>query len=185
MIALEDLDNAFEIYWKDMDCCKSVGAYWSLLHVTVCLPDICAALRSEDGRTSRTLYEKWCNDYLKDPLISSSERYEMRCRVLHQGTASIKCSDRYKGFAYTKPALNGQTDHKRIDGQTLILDVGLLYVDVRNGVNQWISYILANAGSPEACNIIRNLPSLVQTRTASIPQSGGNVSDYLTIERSS
>ena len=56
MLTRGALDKTFQMYWDDMDRCRAGDAYWSLLHVTVCLPDICAALESDDGRTNQKLH---------------------------------------------------------------------------------------------------------------------------------
>ena len=126
MLTLGALDKTFRMYWEDMERCRAGGAYWSLLHVTVCLPDICAALESQNGRTLGALYIAWCDTYLQDTMLTGEERYAMRCKVLHEGRAHVGQGRRYSGFAFTQPAANGQVDHRRVDGTTLILDVGKL-----------------------------------------------------------
>ena len=185
MPILDDLRNAFNISWDDMDKCEKKKAYWALLHVTVCLPAICAALQSTDGESTGQRYKEWCDKYLTNPLISSFERYQMRCKVLHQGTASIDGSRRYKGFSFSSPAANDQTYHEIVEEQTLVLDYGSLSSEVRKGVEQWISYIYSNANSPESVNVINNLPSLIQTRIAKMPQPDENNKDGFLYERSS
>jgi hypothetical protein len=163
------LGDAFAIYWEDVERCRAGRAYWSLLHVTICLPDICAALQADDGETSRTLYVGWCEDNLSDPMLSGDERYRMRCRVLHQGRASTGQAGRYTGFSFAQPASTGQVDHKRVEGKTLVLDVGQLSQEVRSGVEQWIRRVEAKPTSREAININKNLPSLVRVRQFIIP----------------
>ena len=72
------LEAAFQTYWKDMDRCCQAKAYWSLLHVTVCLPDICAALQSPDGKTdgkNRQLYISWCDTNLPNPDLLALQRW--------------------------------------------------------------------------------------------------------------
>lgn len=170
------LGQAFAIYWDDMERCRAGGAYWSLLHVTVCLPDICAALQSDNGDTRPALYKAWCNDHLPDPMLSGAERYRMRCTVLHQGRASTGQPGRYTGFAFTQPASTGQVYHRRVDGKTLALDVGLLAQEVRSGVDRWIGHVEARPTSREATNVERNLPSLVRVRQFVVPVTPGTVS---------
>src|SRR2546428_896437 len=99
-LALGSLDKAFQIYWDEMDRCRKHKAYWALLHDTVCLPDICAALQSANGEATGPRYAGWCDQYLVDPIISGAERWEMRCKVLHVGRASISKSKRYDGFSF-------------------------------------------------------------------------------------
>jgi hypothetical protein len=80
MLTPGELDNVFQMYWDDMERCRTGRAYWSLLHVTVCLPDICAALESVDGRTLGRLYIAWCDTYLSDALLTAEERYACAVR---------------------------------------------------------------------------------------------------------
>ncbi len=170
MLTPGQLHAAFNMYWNDMDRCSTAGAYWSLLHVTVCLPDICAALESSDGETKPSRYVRWCDKYLPDPLLSGAERYRMRCKVLHQGRAGTdQPAGRYIGFSFGQPSAGGAVDHRRVDGTTLNLDVGTLAQDAKDGVARWIQQLETNLGSPEALNTFRNLQSLVQVRQLPFP----------------
>lgn len=167
------LDPAFRIYWDEMDRCCSARTYWALLHVTVCLPDICAALQSRDGETKGPRYVAWCDRYLVDPLLSGAERWQMRCKVLHQGRASINAPGRYDGFSFAQPASNGRVDHRRLEGSALVLDVGMVAGETRTGVEQWIRHLEANPVSVEAVNAHRNLPSLIRVRQFPLPPVPG------------
>jgi hypothetical protein len=167
------LDPAFRIYWDEMDRCRSARAYWALLHVTVCLPDICAALQSANGETKGSLYVAWSDQYLVDPVLSGSECWQMRCKVLHQGRSSIAAQGRYAGFSFAQPAANGQVDHKRLEGTTLVLDVGMLAGEMRAGVERWIRDLELHPSSDVAANTQRNLPSLIQVRQFPLPPIPG------------
>ena len=164
MLTIGKLDQTFQIYWTDMELCRAGKAFWSLLHVTVCLPDICSALEAPDAKTSPRRYMDWCELYLKDGLLSGEERYAMRCKVLHEGRASIGGSARYSGFGFTQPAANGQVDHRRVEGKTLILDVGKLTLEYEAGVRGWIQALEANPGRNDAANVEKNLQTIVQVR---------------------
>ena len=153
----------------DMQRCRAGKAYWSLLHVTVCLPDICAALQASDGRTTGARYVTWCNQHLVDATLSGEERYSMRCKVLHEGRASLDKSGRYSGFAFTQPAPDGQVDHHRVDGKTLLLEVGSLSAEYETGVRGWIRAIEANLGGGDAINVEKNLQTIVQVRQKPMP----------------
>jgi hypothetical protein len=167
----DQLNEAFKLYWKDMDLCRSAGAYWSLLHVTVCLPDICAALQSDDGKaTPSSRYKDWCKQYLHNAMLDEVERYEIRCKLLHQGYASAdKGKGRYKGFSFAQPIDKGPIIHNTLDGDTLILDVDMLSKEMRKGVEDWIQHLGKNPSSPEASYTMKNLPSLVRVRQFTLP----------------
>jgi hypothetical protein len=175
-MAKPTLGDAFKIYRDDMDRCRAGVAYWSLLHVTVCLPDICAALQSDDGESHKPDYIAWCEQYLPDPMLSGAERYRMRCTVLHQGRASTGQPGRYTGFSFAQPATTGQVDHRRVDGKTLVLDVGRLAQEVMIGVDRWIRHVEGRPTSREATNVERNLESLVRVRQFELPVMPGLVS---------
>ena len=180
-----NLEVALRIYWDDMDLCRDAKAYWSLLHVTICLPDICAALQSDDGRTNGKLYIAWCDQFLPDTLLSGSERYQMRCNVLHQGRAKIEPPGRYTGFSFAQPTQTGEIDHRRVEGTTLILDVGRLSSEYRHGVEGWTRYLKTKPTSPDARNVVSNLPSLVRVRQFRLPSRPGALFGHTDIFRSS
>jgi hypothetical protein len=164
-----DLTTAFHTYWEDMKRCRLAKAYWSLLHVTVCLPDICAALESNDGRATGDKYKNWCENYLDGSMLTKEARRDMRNKVLHQGCAITKMSKRYKRFAFGQPASNGQVDHLRLEGGTLHLDVGKLAEEMQQAVESWIQELEENPLSKEAKNVEKNLHSLVRVTESKIP----------------
>ena len=182
------LNSAFQIYWDELARCRNSRAYWALLHVTVCLPDICAALQSGDGETKGALYKAWCERYLPDQLLTDAEWWAMRCKVLHQGRAAIGGSTRYAGFSFAQPATTGEVLHRRLEGTTLVLDVGELSSEMRAGVDRWINALEGNRSGPEANNAARNLASLVCVRQFALPGPLGTsagVPSIINITRSS
>jgi hypothetical protein len=38
-----DLEQAFSVYFTEMESCENAGCYWALLHLAVILPDVCGA----------------------------------------------------------------------------------------------------------------------------------------------
>lgn len=171
------LATAFQTYWDEMERCRLARAYWSLLHVCVCLPDICAALESSDGVAHGWLYSAWCDKYLDHPLFSGAERYDMRCKVLHQGRATTEKTSRYTGFAFGQPSDSGAVDHLRVEAGTLHLDVGELARETHQGMQDWIAWLEANPSSTQAAHVQQHLPSLVKVSMWRVPAgpNGGQV----------
>ncbi len=169
------LKERFTTYFDDMQRCLSSGAYWSLLHVVVCLPDICAALESHDGESKGQRYIKWCDKFAKDAALTGDERWVLRCKVLHQGRAATDRPGRYTKYAFGRPATTGEVDHKRVDRATLHLDVGELGRETSESVTNWIAWLAANPSSPEAKNVQKNLPALVQVTTHVVKQRNPKV----------
>jgi len=161
MLQTGNLDEVFQTYWGDMEKCRQAKAYWSLLHVTICLPHICVALQSEDGEAKKKMYIAWCDRYFSNPYLTGSERYRMRCKVLHQGRAKTNQLGRYRAFTFGQSAQSGAVDHMRVDGYTLHIDVGELATETRGAVEGWIRELEARPTSVEALNVSRNLPLLV------------------------
>jgi hypothetical protein len=178
LLTTGSLAAAFQPYWDDMKKCESVGAFWSLLHVAVCLPDICAALQSDKGGTNGTRYAAWCDQHWVDPFLTGAERWDMRCRVLHQGRAIPNQPSRYSRFAFGQPLGSGFVDHKRVENGVLHLDVSILAQEDRSAVGRWINGIEQNLGGKDALNVERNLASLVQVSTEAVPRAalpGGGI----------
>lgn len=44
MLTGADLEQAFQVYFEEMDRCKAGQCHWALLHLVLVLPDICGAL---------------------------------------------------------------------------------------------------------------------------------------------
>jgi hypothetical protein len=170
MLQPRKLAEAFGTYFEDMERCRKAKAYWALLHVTVCLPDICAALETKQGKTDPNLYKRWCDNNIKNPLLSGVERWDMRCRVLHQGRASLKKPGRYTRFAFGQPSKAGKRDHLRFDAGTLHIDVGALAEEIKGGVKAWIQSLEAKPTSIDAKNVEKHLNSLVRVTEISVSE---------------
>lgn len=103
MLVKGSLESKLKVYKDEMDACRKARTFWALLHVVVCLPDICAALQSDDGRTSSKRYKDWCREYYPDPSLTPDEVYGIRCKVLHEGRSSAVPPARYAGYAFSQP----------------------------------------------------------------------------------
>ena len=79
-----ELEAALEPYFREMKGCYDYLLGWALLHLVVCMPDICAALTHGDTTGSR--YRQWCVDYLPSSVVNEHERYQIRCKLLHEGS---------------------------------------------------------------------------------------------------
>ena len=168
MLMKGDLSTAFKIYWDNAERCIQAKAYWFLLHVTVCLPDICAALQSRDGVARPEKYKKWSDKYFRQDALTGLERYEIRCKVLHQGRVRSK-RGRYSGFAFGQPDASAKVDHLRVDGRTLHIDVAMLYDETRRAIRAWIIELESNPTSDKASYAAKNLPLLAHVSNQSVP----------------
>ncbi|MFN0007018.1 MAG: hypothetical protein ACKVXR_03845 [Planctomycetota bacterium] len=168
MTSSGQLHTAFKVYFDDMDNCRKAGAWWCLLHVVLCLPDICAALESADGETKGKRYKAWCDKYVNEPWLTGNELYQIRCRVLHQGRAKADRMGRYDRFAFGHPSSHF-TDHFRLEAGCLHVDVECLMNDVLAAVDRWIADIEASPSSASARHVAAHLPALVRVTEVRVP----------------
>ncbi|MFE6135595.1 hypothetical protein [Bacillus sp. NPDC057893] len=93
---MEDLFNEIE---RGLDA----GVYHLSLGMALCIPDICAALQSEDGKANGNKYREWYNRYVGDKFrMSAADCYYFRCSFLHQGSTQHEKSN-YKRIIFVEP----------------------------------------------------------------------------------
>jgi hypothetical protein len=161
------LREAFKVYWDEIQRCIDGQAYWALLHVTVCLPDICAALQAYDGETRKKRYIAWCKQNFRNPKLNPTQRYRMRCKVLHQGRSTTDGHRwKYTGFAFGQPSSTGAIDHLSVKVGLLYVDVGKLAGETKAAVEAWIEKRERNPKRSHAQNIAKNLKTLVRVESS-------------------
>lgn len=109
---------------------------WQLaLAGTLALPDICAAVQSENGKTTGSKYKNWVRDYLRQeyPKLDPDELYQMRCSFLHQGTSS---AIKYKRIIFVSPHSTVRIHNSVVD-DALFLDMPIFTADVISAVRSW------------------------------------------------
>jgi hypothetical protein len=72
---------------NEINKAASNGLPFVAVAMTVALPDICASLASEDGRSDGIRYKKWCTENLcgKFGYLTPDDLWSMRCGVFHNG----------------------------------------------------------------------------------------------------
>lgn len=160
---VEFLKARLRLYEDEIDKCKQQGTYWALLHLIVCLPDICAALESANGEASPARYEAWCKaNELPNVMLTTAERYEMRCKLLHQGYPSPdprKAGRRWHGYAFVPPGVNNETC-VQVGQNQLQVDVAKLADEVVQGMRRWVERLRSDSSGQAAMNVSRNLSAL-------------------------
>jgi hypothetical protein len=132
------------------------------IFVAVAIPDICAAMESQDGITNRTKYKAWYRQWLGDafPFLSDGQMYSLRCGIVHEGravheglaaravsttgTASIGSLQSYTRVLFTIPTdpvtvvAEGAAIHFTSSGESVYLqDAELFCRGVITAANQW------------------------------------------------
>lgn len=112
------------------------GAWILALQGSMACIDICAALASQDGRTSRTHFKQWFQQHLAQryPNLSDSDVYQLRCGLLHQGRAA---GSQYSALIFTLPLASGNYFHNNVINDALNLDLGTFCNDVLDVAENW------------------------------------------------
>lgn len=139
----------------------------------VALPDICAAVQSQNGETTGSKYKNWVRTYLADkyPRLDPDELYKMRCSLLHQGTSS---TFKYSRLIFVAPESIVQIHNGLIENgneSVLILDLPTFCSDVIASVETWRAAVETTA------NYQRNMDKLMRWRPEGIEPfiAGGRV----------
>ena len=181
MLSIGELEKVFATYWDEMDRCRSARAYWALLHITVCMPDICGALESLNGEASGQKYIEWFNRYWSDPVLNGDECYRMRCKVLHQARSLTDRPGRYDGIAFGQPSNDGQIYHKQVSNRILHLDVGEFEKELRAGIKKWIRDTESQNDTIKSGNVENNIRDVVKVTQYEVPQQPTSLSGMINL----
>jgi hypothetical protein len=140
----------------------AAGLHYLAVTAALTLPDICAALESHDGETSKSKYLAWYERWLarKYPMVSGHDMYRLRCGVVHQGILGPNGMqyDRIV-FVINVPmhccvsAGNGGSSESALQ-----LNVSQFCRDVVESVHEWY------AAKHDDAVVAKNLPRLLQFR---------------------
>ncbi|MCA1027804.1 hypothetical protein LCM23_17050 [Cytobacillus kochii] len=130
---MEDLFNEIE---------RGLNAkvYHLSLGMALCIPDICAALQSEDGQTSGRKYKDWYSEYVGDKIsMTADDCYYFRCSFLHQGSTRHKNS-RYDRVIFIEPNPR-VVMHNNIIDNVLNIDIEIFCQEIINAACTWLEHI--------------------------------------------
>src|SRR5262249_51229279 len=152
---------SFRTYYDEIDRCLAKQCYWSLVHLLVVLPAVCAAMETASGNSSGNDYRNWCRRYFdRDPRLNDADRYGIRVALAHQGRTTVEERGQYQSYSF---ALAGSGEHLKVrdfgaGGKNLIIDVGKLADETKRAMEKWFSD-QENARRP---NIARHVPLLAR-----------------------
>lgn len=122
--------------------------WYSALYLALTLPDICARLESENGKTNKAKYIMWYDKYMlgkytlqvggrKEPTVflSGPDCYALRCSALHEGGADITtqhCREVLEKIHFTDIG-----SHCNRVMNILQLDIATFCKDICNSVEEW------------------------------------------------
>lgn len=118
--------------------------YLVALQTTLALPDICAAMQSDDGVRTKARYIDWYNEYIKpnaDIRMKAEDCYYFRCSMLHEGTTVPKPKGKeeasYKRIYFASPYDERYTIHNTVFNDVLFIDVYLFCHTIIECVRRW------------------------------------------------
>lgn len=126
---------------KQIELSLHANLYYLSLVAVLCLPDMCAALGSLDGRTTGQRYAKWFDDNVAPKYgdrLSGETCYQFRCSLLHEGTTQHPTS-KYTRIIFLEPGSSGHTFHNNLIDDALNLDVRIFCFDVMGAAAAWIN----------------------------------------------
>ena len=131
--------------------------------LSLMLPDICAGLESDDGRTSPDRYREWYNKNLanKYQFLTAEDCYSLRCGVVHQGRFGHG-GNSFARVIWTIPNERRITLHMNIMNDALNLDAVSFCRDVVDAARTWFK---AAQGAPA---VQTNLQRLVTFHPAGL-----------------
>ncbi len=122
--------------------------WYAALYLSLTLPDICARLEAENGKTSRIKFVAWFERYLADKyrheigserqmhtFLSGNDCYALRCAMLHEGGSDITtqhCQEALERLHFTVVGA-----HCNQINSVLQLDVPSFCNDVCDSVEHW------------------------------------------------
>lgn len=112
------------------------GVYQLSLGMSLCIPDICAALQSGDGKTSGSKYKDWYTKYVGNTFnMTSDECYYFRCSFLHQGSTEHEKSQ-YKKIIFIEPNPN-MMFHNNVLNDVLNIDINIFCNELIRAARLW------------------------------------------------
>ncbi len=167
-----DLEQAFRLYFTEMERCTAAGHHFALLHVILALPDVCAALEDPTAPVAQR-YEAWCGRYHRHDLLSPGEFYDLRCKLLHQGQAVGRGRGRYR--TYTFPVHASISVHRYVVSTeaNITLDPRRMALDMRHAVETWFADLRQPENASRLQAVRANLPLLVREQVKVIPGFDG------------
>jgi hypothetical protein len=129
-------DSPLEPMLKEIEHALEAKLYYLAIMTSLAVPDVCAALEHESGRTKASRYMRWYKDNLGQqyPFITPQDIYSLRCGILHQGRAGSH--GQYDRILFTLPG--DVRFHNNILNRALNLDAELFCRDVIQAARQWL-----------------------------------------------
>lgn len=115
---------------------SDAGLYYLALIGALTLPDICGALNSGNGRASGSKYRDWLRSNVPTQAASADLIYDLRCSLLHQGSA-LPSSGEQIAFMYPEgPQLHNLSTEVGAERVGWI-SIPMFVEEVTQGAEEW------------------------------------------------
>jgi hypothetical protein len=113
------------------------GLYYLALLGALTLPDICAGLAAENGKTTGPKYKAWLRQYVPVEAADADLIYGLRCSLLHEGRAWPHGSSFPIVFTMGSGGLHNLSTE--VDGERVgWYKIELFVADITNGTERWL-----------------------------------------------
>lgn len=160
-----------EYLFKEIERGLDAGVYYLSLGIALCIPDICAALESDDGKTSGKKYKGWYDKYVGNKLsMTADDCYYFRCSFLHQGSTQHEKSQ-FKRIIFIEPN-ESCILHNNIISGALNIDVRIFCTDLIESARKWLETVKDNK------NFKRNIDNSFRRYPNGLPPYIGGIPVY-------
>ncbi|HEE0644382.1 TPA: hypothetical protein R6351_005327 [Klebsiella pneumoniae] len=131
--------------------------WYSVLFISLTLPDICGKIDTPSSNSSKTRTIEWCDKYLtplytvrlgiareEHILLGGADFYALRCAYLHEGSDDVttqKARQHIDKFRFIQPLTDGLCIHNNKNHNTLQLQVDEFGKDIIKAVLNWLDDI--------------------------------------------
>jgi hypothetical protein len=160
------MDFIFTEIAKSLEC----KLYYAAFLMALTLPDICAALESDNGRTTGARYKAWLNsNYLngRPTSLNANSLYQYRCGIVHQSSVPGDESFRIVFAVNPNPKMVAHDNYTfGPAGQEIMYDLRVLCNELVEAARTWFA---AHENDP---NVKVNLPKLIKEENRRMPMIG-------------
>ncbi|HKN00676.1 MAG TPA: hypothetical protein VJX23_09195 [Candidatus Binataceae bacterium] len=133
--------------------------FYAAIMLSLGMPDVCAALESEDGYTKADDYKRWYRQWFqpKYPALSEDDMYSLRCGVFHRG----RLNDPRPGLQYERIVFTLPSNLTLTEGRfnnVYFTDAHRFCADMIASAEKWY------AAKQKDTNVEKNILRLVQYR---------------------
>lgn len=115
--------------------------YFVALFSVLAIPDLCGAISSKGGTSSKKKYIEWFDKYVAaNYFLKGEDCYYFRCSLLHQGSSQHEASN-YQRVLFVEPASTTHVFHNNIIMDALNIDVTIFCQDMVKGVEVWLKEV--------------------------------------------